>query len=131
MTILTESTLVDFLDRFNSFNDAIIRRIDHRYGASGQQQTTLTLSTQDKQSEVGWSNVVIVMDNVAEILFREGASTRQILSDGLTVAWFQGNVWCDLSPYCTDPETMEDFKQSDFYISGQNITWSVESYCEE
>ncbi len=131
MDKLEESAIGGFLDRFNSFNDAIVRRVEHHYCASGQQQATLTLSSQDQQADTGWSNVVIVVDRVAEILFREGKSTRQILSDGLNVAWFEGNVWCDLSPYCADPETIDEFRRSDFYISGQVISWRVEPYREE
>ena len=128
---LEESSLRQFLDRFNSFNDAVLRRLEHRYSASGRRQATLTISTQDQQSDAGWSNVVIVIDNVGEITFREVKSTRQVLSDGLSIAWFDGDVWCDLSPYSSGPITVDDFRRSDFYVSGGSVTWRTEHFCEE
>ena len=76
------------------------------------------------------SNVIIVIENVSEIAFREGNATRQILSDGLTVCWFDGCVWCDLSPYGSEPDTVEDFRRSDFYVVGKTFSWQVEQYSE-
>src|SRR4051812_25671983 len=105
MNKLDQPSLREFLDRFNSFNDAVIRRVEYHYGASGRRQATLTISTQDRQSDAGWSNVVVVIGNVSEIAFREGKSTRQVLWDGLAVAWFNGDVWCDLSPYSSELAT--------------------------
>jgi hypothetical protein len=131
MNKLDETLLREFLDRFNSFNDAVVRRVGYCYDASGHRQATLTISTQDQQSDAGWSNVVIVIDNVSEIAFREGKSTRQILSDGLAVCWFDGDVWCDLSPYSSEPDTVDDFRRSDFYVVGEALAWRVEQYSEE
>lgn len=130
MNMLDQSSVRTFLDRFNSFNDAIVRRIEHRFGVSGHQRTTLTVSSQDEQSETGWSNVVIVVENVFEITFREGKSTRQILSDGLTISWFKDDVWCDLSPYASNPAAVNEFRRSDFYVAGKSLTWRVEEYSE-
>lgn len=128
---LEVSSVREFLNRFNSFNDAVVRRVEHRYGTSGRRQTTLIISTQDQQPDSGWSNVVIVIDNVAEIALREDRSTRQVLSDGLSIAWFDGAVWCDLSPYSSEPVTVDDFRRSDFYVSGETLTWRAEHCCEE
>ncbi len=131
MNKLDQPSHREFLDRFNSFNDAVVRRVEHRYGASGRRQATLIISAQDQQSEAGWSNVVLVIDDVSEIAFREGKSTRQVLSDGLTIAWINGDVWCDLSPYSSEPATVDDFRRSDFYVSGEALTWRTDQYSEE
>jgi hypothetical protein len=131
MNKLDQLAVREFLDRFNSFNDAVVRRVEFRYGASGRRQATLTISTQDQRSDVTRSNVVIVIDNVSESGFREGKSTRQVLSDGLTVAWFNGEVWCDLSPYAQEPTSVEDFRRSDFYVAGEALTWRTAPYREE
>ena len=131
MNKLDQPSLREFLDRFNSFNDAVVRRVEYRYGASGRPQATLTISTQDQQSDEGWSNVVVVIENVSEIAFREGKSTRQVLSDGLIVAWFNGDVWCDLSPYTSEPASVNDFRRSDFYVVGEALSWRIDQYSEE
>jgi hypothetical protein len=121
----------DFLDRFCSFNDAVVRRLEHRYEASGRRQAILTVSARDQESGQGWSNVVIVIDGVSEIGFREGKSTRQVLSDGLILTWFQGHVWCDLSPYTSEPGSIDDVRRSDFYVAGEVLKWRSEPYSEE
>jgi len=120
----------EFLGRFNSFNDAVVRRIEHRYDASGGQRTTLTISTQDMEADAGWCNVIVVIDKVSEMAFREGLSTRRVLSDGLTIAWLNGKVWCDLSPYASDPVTADDFRRSDFYVVGESFAWRAEQFGE-
>lgn len=129
--LLTQATVSAFLTRFNSFNDGVLRQVVHRYRRSKLPEALVTISTKDQQADIGWSNVVLAVEEVSEILFREGGSTRQILSDGLHVAWFGDDVWCDLSPYGPEPETMEDFRQSDFYIVGRQLAWRVEAYSEE
>jgi hypothetical protein len=128
MFTLDLSSLPEFLERFYSFNDALIRRVEHRYLASGGRETTLTISGRDQQSSTGRSNVVVVISEVSEICFREGNSTRQVLSDGMTVAWFDGVVWCDLSPYTSEPDSIDDFRKSDFYVVGKVLTWRIEAY---
>ena len=130
MNHLQQQSLREFLERFNSFNDAVVRRVEFRYVASGRRQATLTISTQDQCSDSGWSNVIIMIDNVSEIAFREGKSTRQVLSDGLTVVWFDGDVWCDLSPHTSDPSTIDEFRRSDFYVVGAALSWQADQYSE-
>jgi hypothetical protein len=131
MDTLEPSKSPDFLDRFCSFHDAVVRRLEHHYEASGRRQTILTVSAQDQESGQGWSNVVLVIDGVSEIGFREGQSTRQVLSDGLILTWFNGHVWCDLSPYTSEPSSIDDVRRSDFYVVGEVLRWRSEPYSEE
>ena len=130
MQTLNRDTSAQFLRRFCSFNDAVIRRIEHHYAASGQKRTIVTLSARDQETDQGWSNVVIVIDGVSEIAFREGKATCQVLSSGLAVTWFRNNVWCDYSP-SIEPKSIEEFRQSDFYIVGKCFEWQVQSYSDQ
>jgi len=131
MNRLDQSSAHEFLNRFNSFNDAVVRGVEYRYDASGFRRMTLTVSTQDMEADTGWCNVIVVINKVSEIAFREGLSTRQILSDGLTLSWFNGKVWCDLSPHASEPVTADDFRRSDFYVVGESFAWRVEQNGEE
>lgn len=83
------------------------------------------------EADTGWCNVVIAIDDVSEIRFREGLSTRRVLSDGLTIAWFNGKVWFDLSPHASDPAAADDFRRSDFYVVGESFAWRAEQYGAE
>jgi hypothetical protein len=65
------------------------------------------------------------------MLFREGGSTRVILSDGLTLRIIEAKIWCDFSPYCSEPDSVDDFRKSDFYVVGASVRWEVQPYCEE
>lgn len=128
---LDPSTLSGFMERFDSLNDAVIQRIEHFYATSSCQQTCLTLSGWDHEVDAGRSDIVIVIDGVSEIVFREGKSTRQVLSDGLTVAWIDGSVWCDFSPYTSEPASLDDLRRSDFYVVGKSLTWRTEDYSRD
>jgi hypothetical protein len=131
MHTLAQQDAPSFLERFYSFNDALLRRVEHSYSPSGHKQTTITISGRDQQSETGRSNVTLVIHDVSEIGFREGKDTRQVLSDGLTVAWFDERVWCDFSPYATEPESLDDFRRSDFYVVGKGLSWRTAPYGED
>ena len=39
---LSQNTIAGFMDRFSSFNDAVLRRLEHSYESSGRRQTLLT-----------------------------------------------------------------------------------------
>jgi hypothetical protein len=130
MNDLSFASVHEFLGRFHSFHDSVVRRVEHRYSPSGQRQTTLTISAQDQQSGTGWSNVIVQINDVLEIGFREGKSTRQVLSDGMTIVWLDGDVWCDLSPYASEPASADDFRQSDFFVAGKALSWRVDQYSE-
>lgn len=130
MQAIDSESLSEFMNRFVSFYDAIIRQIQHRY-LPRTQQTTIILSTRDQNSEQLWSNVTLVATGVSEVLFRECKSTRVILSDGLTLKWLDSRLWCDFSPYCSDaPETQDYFRRSDFYLICEELSWVAEPYCE-
>lgn len=131
MPILDSTGLSAFLNRFCSFSDAVVRRLEHRYFASGRQRTTVTVSSQDQQATQGWSNVVIVIDDVSEVVFREGMTSCQVLSSGLYITWLDGNLWCDFSPYTSQPSSVEDLRRSDFYVVGKVLTWDVEQFSDQ
>lgn len=130
MRTVEPDTLPGFLTRFCSFYDSVIRRFEYCYCRGGTQQLTIELSAQDLEAAQGWSTVILVLSDVSEILFREGGSTRVVLSDGLSLQWIDNQLWCDLSPYSSEITSIADLRRSDFYAVGSTMMWKVETYSE-
>lgn len=130
MPSLDEHSITEFLDRFWSFNDSVIRRIRHCYITGLDQRTCITLSAHDKNAADGWSNLSLMITGVSEVVFRQGNSCVQVLSGGLIIKWLNGRLWCDFSSFNGENATEQDFRSSDFYVVGQAIVWNVEPYSE-
>ena len=130
MQELTKDTLASFLNRFGSFNDGLIRSFECRFGVGGDKQAIVTISAQDRDAQQGWSNTIVEIQGVCEVTFREGKATCQVLSSGLAVAWFDETVWCDFSP-SIEPDWIQEFRQSDFYVVGKRFNWRVEPYSDQ
>jgi hypothetical protein len=130
MNTLSGDSIDSFLSRFGTFNDSVLRKVEHRFAANGSRQAEVVISAQDQRVELGWSNVIISFADVFEFLFREGKSTRQVLSDGLKIVLLDGKLWCDFSPYSTEGESIDDFRRSDFYVVAAGINWDVVGYSE-
>lgn len=131
MDLLSEQDLPAFLSRFASFDDGVIRKVEHRYGQHGVQRTSVIISVMDQQAQKGWSNVTLVMDGVSEFVLREGRTTCVVLSFGVCFRWIDGKIWCLLSPYSFESEFIDDFRRSDFYVVASSIAFSVSKYSEE
>jgi hypothetical protein len=130
MTVLDKETLPDFLDRFQSLNDAIIRLLEYHLPKTGGKRLTVTLSTQDSDGDGGWSNVRMTFDAVSELNLRDGNFALQVLSDGLSVAWIDNLLWCDFSPYAPEPASVDEYRRSNFSVAATTCTWQVEPYKE-
>ena len=72
MQVLDKEALADFLARFQSLSDAVIRDIRYHFPKSGDKQLTVTLSTQDRFGHDGWSNIRITFGAVSELNLRDG-----------------------------------------------------------
>jgi len=131
MPTVQPHTLAAFLDRFLTFNDAVLRRVEHQFLSSGTQRSVVTLSAQDRESAKGWSNVVVTIEQVSELTLREGKASCQVLSDGLVIKWFEGVTFLVFSANTPEPETLEQLRQSDFYIAGVSFSWEVGPFREE
>ena len=107
MEVLDKETLPDFLARFQSLNDAVIRDIEYRFPRSGDKMLTVTLSTQDSFGNGGWSNIRMIFRAVSELNLRDGNFAMSVLSDGLSVRWFDHLIWCDYSPGAPEPESAD------------------------
>jgi hypothetical protein len=133
MLTLEPRSLATFLNRFSSFNDAVLRTAEFRFRSSsnGKRRSIVTLSAQDHESGQGWSNVKIVIEEVSEFVLQEGKATCQILSDGLFIKWFGDVVFVLFSGDNCEPVTIDDFRRSTFYVAGRSFSWEASVYSEE
>jgi hypothetical protein len=130
MNSLTPDSLDVFLRRFYALNDGVIRRIEFAYQPSGTRQATVILSSQDSESPSGWSNLLLRFDAVSEFVLREGRSTCQILSEGVSIKWIRETLFISLSSSMDGPESLDDFRQSDCYAACDAISWEIMPYAE-
>lgn len=130
MDTINTSTKNYFLNRFSTLYDGVLRRIELHYGENGTKQVIVELSTQDVESSSGWSNLVLNFHEVSEFVCNEGQSTRQILSDGVSLNEQLETWWCDFSPYSSECSSINDLRRSDFYVIARGIRWKVIPYSE-
>jgi hypothetical protein len=130
MNSLTPDTLDAFLRRFSRLNDGVIRHIEFVYPPSGKRHVAMTLSLKDAESSSGWSNLLLRMNSLSEFVLREGRTTCQILSDGVSIRWINGTIFVSFSSFMPSPETAAEFRQSDCYGACLDLSWDVVPYAE-
>jgi hypothetical protein len=131
MSIVCTDEIGALMSRFGSFQDAVVRRIEHRFGVEEGAQCAVTMSAEDRSSEDGWSNVTFVVRGVTEVAFREDPRMRQILTDGLALRRIDQQWWLDFAPFCADPESADEIRLSDFYVTGRSLMWQVTPFRED
>jgi hypothetical protein len=127
MKLLTSDSLELFLKRFYCLDDGIIRRVEFIYHPS---QVNLVVSSQDVESSLGWSNILLRLDGVSEFVLRESQGTCQILSNGFGIKWFDTLVFISLYSSISDPESIEEFRKADCYAACRSISWEAVAYAE-
>lgn len=98
MTTLIESDIPAFLDRFNSFNDAVLRELKISYKDNGNLNISVAIATQDvnEKENDGWVCVRLDILNVADFCFSENAKfSNQVLSQGIHILAFSDGIGFD------------------------------------
>ncbi len=130
-SILTPESTDAMLDRFNRFNDGLLRSIELSFRTNrDDSEAVVTVSTRDTSADDDWVNVTLRVRGLREVNFSEGRTSYIVLSDGLVVGWFEGLVFLDFGAYSTSPRGVEDFRKSGCYFAGKSATWEVEPYAE-
>lgn len=106
------------------------REIKYHFLTTGEKQLTVTLSTQDGFGHGGWSNIRMTFGAVSELILRDGNFAMNVLSDGVSVTWFDNLIWCDFSPCVPEPESVNEYRRSNFSVAAHTCTWQVEHYNE-
>jgi hypothetical protein len=129
--MLNQSTSGNFLRRFYAFNDAVMRKIEISYLATGQRNISVWIATRDAQESQndGWVCVRLVMSQVEDFCFSDAAKfTAQVLSQGIHICWFEKSVGIDFGHYIDQPVDRAELTCSRFFAIGSSVDWSVEPY---
>jgi hypothetical protein len=134
MTILGEEHIDEFIERFHSFNDGVIRTILVSYrNSSAGAEAQLGISVRDSASHDNdsWVNVRIKASDVTEFSFHEtDKESYQVLSSGLHVTWIDGVFFLEFGDCIDISEEVSEIRKSKFYLAAKLIEWEVAPYQE-
>jgi hypothetical protein len=131
MSLLTESATDNFLNRFYSFADSVLRKIEISYSQGGERSVSISIASRDAQQpdNGGWACVQLVVHAVQDFCFADASNTTaQVLSNGIHVCWFRGAVGIDFGHFIDSPIDRNDLLSSKFFAIGATATWTVGPY---
>lgn len=127
----TQADASRVLERFYRCNDGLIRRVDLVFEPNrDESRATIVCSVKDDEAGAEWVNVIFRVRGLHEHTMTEGRVSYRVLSDGLTLGWFEGLVFLDFGPYTTEPDGVDDVRRSGCYFAGLSATWEVVPYAE-
>jgi len=123
---ITAQVAPAFLERFWSFNDAVIRRIalDLTRAAAGR-RAVIDLMARDRRHNDDWVMCSLEIRGLDEFVIKEGPrDSHQVLSDGLKMVWQGDLAFLDLGTSSETPD-VEEIRTAGFYLSGHDVSWTV------
>lgn len=124
----------ELIERFSSFHDSFIRKIDVKYRHLGQVTiVTIVLSAREAQSADNeeWFDVAIEIGNATEFRFCESPKeSYQVLSEGLKVARYYESIFIDFGHFDELPKDPNEWRSSRFFVIGSTVKWSVSNYTD-
>lgn len=124
--------MTELLDRFYSFHDALLRRIEFSFSAQASTEyARVVVSARDSHLAGEWVNVEFHLNRLVEYRLARHRSDIQVLSDGIRFAAIDEAYFLDFSPWCDEPETIEDFRRSDFFVGASEYRWFITPYTED
>lgn len=131
MPSLTQISANEFRDRFYSFNDTTIRKIEIAYAKDSERVVTALIETRDaKESKnEGWVCVRLEIRRAQDFCFSDTANTSNaLLSHGINVCWFKGIIGLDFGHFVDPPDNLDELKSSKCFATGYSVVWTVEPY---
>jgi hypothetical protein len=131
VSLFTPGDADSVLERFYRCNDGLIRRVDLVFEPNrDDSRATIVCSVKDDAADAQWVNVIFRVRRLREFTMSEGNVTYRVLSDGLTLGWFEGLIFLDFGPYTSEPSGVDDYRRSGCYFAGHSATWEVVPYTE-
>jgi len=130
------SNAKQFLERFQNLYDSVIRTVKISFGQVRDRRATgvsrgvlVVLSAQDQTvaENDGWVNLSLEIEAVTEIVLVEGKTTSVVLSNGLSMGFFDGEIFL---AFDAEAESIDEFRTSNFLVVGEKCTWATSSYQE-
>jgi hypothetical protein len=131
MPILNPSSTREFLDRFYSFHDALLRKIEIAYTQDGGRIVTVWIATRDgsEAASNGWVCVRLVISGAKDFCFSDAANTTNaVISNGVYVSWFGAVVGLDFGHFANPPGDLNELKSSKCFVTGSSVDWTIEAY---
>ena len=132
MDNLQKEKFSGLLDRFHSFYDGVIRSWHFFFGLPGEGlKFQVVISTRDKSTtdNNGWANVVFEIEQVSEYRLQDRPKHRhQVLSNGIHFGEYDGNIFIDVGSLLDDPDGLEEFRTSEWYVAGRLLNYDVKAY---
>jgi hypothetical protein len=125
-SMVTAELAPEFLERFWSFNDAVIRRIvlDLTRSAAGR-RAVIDVMARDQRHNEDWVLCSIEIRGLVEFEMKEGPKgSYQVLSDGLKMAWQGDLAFLDFGTNSDTPD-IEEIRTGGFYLAGNEVRWTV------
>jgi hypothetical protein len=122
---VTPDGVSEFLDRFFSFYDGVIRRIVLELTrAAAARRAVIDVMARDRRSNEDWVMCSIEVLGLAEYLIQEGPKgSYQVLSDGLKMVWQGDLVFLDFGT-SKEPD-IEEIRSGGFFFAGNNVRYTV------
>jgi hypothetical protein len=120
-----------FLDRFQHFFDGLIRSVRVQFGRPQDKQcggephgVLVECSVVDSQAlpPGSWVNIVLDVEAVSAMRLIRGNQTWSVLSEGLSVGFFDDSVYLAFDDQMT---ARDEFMRANFLIVGERCVWSV------
>lgn len=106
--------------RFYNCFDSVVNKINIIYDRDARwPNVTMEIETQDSENDGGWSNLLLSLEEVKLLKFKEGKATYRILSDGIS---FSANN----DGFCLNFEDTDE-DESEFIIKCTKGSWECAS----
>jgi hypothetical protein len=131
MPTLDQTTASEFLERFYSFNDAVLRKVEIYYAKEGDRSVTVWVATRDAKETAndGWVCVRLVISRAQDFCFADAANTTAaVISNGVHISLLPGVVGLDFGHFVDPPDDLAELKSSKFFAIGSSVDWTVEAY---
>ena len=130
MPELTRSNTKAFLERFSSFNDAVIRKVVVTYNAGGTRSVEVIVGCRDNEAAGdGWVSVRLIVEQVGDFCIADDAKmSAQVISEGVYICWLDGAVGIDFGHLADTPVDLSELRTSRFFVIGNAAMWELYPY---
>ncbi|TWU13196.1 hypothetical protein CA54_20280 [Symmachiella macrocystis] len=131
MTRLTADNTSEFLKRFNTFYDGIVRSLQLDFANDPAGVMTVKIEVRDNQRDFndGWVSVVsLQIKKIKESCIRSPGESYLSLDDGLHLSWHDEVAWIEVGWLVDPPQNLEELRTSYVYAVASHIWWRAEPH---
>jgi hypothetical protein len=129
MQQLTKQELRKFLERYCSFEDCLLPKIEIVYEQAASRTVSVWIEAKDWERGNVWVTVHLWLKGTSDYHFADQANvTAAVLSNGLHVLWLDRNLAIDFGSLLDQPENLDELKTSTMFAIGAVLEWQTEAY---